>query len=286
MAPYILSIEPATDLRLPPDPLYPSKDLLSGGHRVTANVSDFAHAVVGIAVLAMLPLGACRGSSASTVPTGSKAEVGPCEGPRAVATDVDRDGRVDVEEIHRNGRRFCTKADMNFDGKIDVERFYGSDGVQIAQERYDFDFDGRLDQLSFYQDGQLVRKELDTNFDNTIDTWLWCGNGWVVRAERDRQRDGKVDAWEVYEQGLMTEARYDDNNDGRVDKWDTYRGGKLVLTRYDDSGDGEPDRSHDMPLQSMGPADDALRCEGTSEGEASSMMPADTKPSASQEGRP
>jgi hypothetical protein len=63
-------------------------------------------------------------------------------------------------------------------------------------------------------------------------------------------------------QGLITEAQYDDDNDGRIEKWDSFRSGKLVLTQYDDNGDGEPDRSHDMPLQSMGPADDVLRCEG------------------------
>jgi hypothetical protein len=206
-------------------------------------MSNFAHAAVGLAILACLPSLGCSQSPSSTLPRGSMADAAECKGNQVTATDVNDDGRV------------------NFDGKVDVERFYEADGEHVAQERHDFDFDGRLDQLSFYEDGQLVRKELDTNFDNTIDTWLWCGNGWVTRAERDRERDGRVDVWEVYAQGLITEAQYDDDNDGRVEKWDSFRGGKLVLTQYDDNRDGEPDRSHDMPLQSMGPADDALRCE-------------------------
>lgn len=273
------------DLRPPADRLYHHRVLLSGV-RVGANVSNFAHATVGLAALAFLPSMACRGGSSRTLPTGSRAQTAECGGNQGTATDVDQDGRVDVERFRRNDRLFCTTADMNFDGKVDAERFYAADGMQIVLERYDFDFDGRLDQLSFYEDGQLARKELDTNFDNTIDTWLWCGNGWVTRAERDRQNDGKVDVWELYEQGVITEARYDDNNDGRVEKWDTFRGGKLVLTRYDDNGDGEPDRSHDMPLQSMGPADDALRCEGAGEARAASLMDGAAAQSGASEERP
>jgi hypothetical protein len=234
-------------------------------------MSNFAHARVGLALSACLVVG-CQKSPSSTVPHGSQAAAAECKGNQITATDVNGDGRIDIEHIGRNGRRFCTKADMNLDGKVDVERYYEGDGVRVAQERHDFDFDGRLDQLSFYEDGQLVRKELDTNFDNKIDTWLWCGDGWVVRAERDRQRDGKVDVWEVYQDGLITEAQYDDDNDGRVEKWDSFQGGKLVLTQYDDNGDGEPDRSHDMPLQSMGPANDALRCESTSQAEVASSL--------------
>lgn len=252
----------AGDLRNSLDRPYPSGVKgYRGTSEVATNMSVFAHARVCFAVLVSLPVLGCGGGSSSTVPRGSMAGAAPCEGNRVIATDVNEDGRVDIEHVQRNGRRFCTKADMNFDGKIDVERFYESDGVQVAKERHDFDFDGRLDQLSFFEAGKLVRKELDTNFDNTIDTWLWCDGGWVVRAERDRQRDGRVDVWEVYEQGLMTEAKYDDDNNGRVEKWDSFRGGKLLLTQYDDNGDGEPDRSHDMPAQSMGQAEDALRCE-------------------------
>ena len=242
-------------------PLYLWGSGSRGTPKLAANMSNFAHAVVGLAVLACLPSVGCKQSPSSTLPRGSMAEAAECKGNQVIATDVNEDGRVDIEHVGRNGRRYCTRADMNFDGKVDVERFYEGDGKHIAQERHDFDFDGRLDQLSFYEDGRLVRKELDTNFDNTIDTWLWCGNGWVVRSERDRARDGKVDVWEVYAQGLITEAQYDDDNDGRIEKWDSFRGGKLVLTQYDDNRDGEPDRSQDMPLQSMGPADDALRCE-------------------------
>lgn len=232
-----------------------------GTQEVTANMSNFAHAVVGLAVMACLPAQGCKSGSSSTLPRGSMAEAQQCKGNQVTATDVNQDGRVDIEQVSRNGRPFCTRADMNFDGKIDVERFYEDDGERVSQERHDFDFDGRIDQISFYENGELVRKELDTDFDNTIDTWLWCENGWVIRAERDRQHNGRVDVWESYQQGLITEAQYDDNSDGRADKWDSFRNGKLVLTKYDDNGDGEPDRSREMPLQSMGPADDALRCE-------------------------
>jgi hypothetical protein len=248
--------------------------VFGGPREVTANMSNSAHARVGLAVLASLMALACAkgGSTATTLPSGSKGEGGVCGGNRVTATDVNDDGRADIEHVERGGRTYCTRTDMNFDGKFDVERFYEEDGVSIAQERHDFDFDGRLDQLSFYKDGVLVRKELDTNFDNTIDTWLWCGGGWVVKAERDRQRDGKADVWETYSQGVMVEAEYDENNDGQVDRWDSFRNGKLVLTQYDDNRDGEPDRSHEMPLQSLGPADDVLRCESTTQAEVATLF--------------
>ena len=247
---------------------------LGGPHEVTANMSNFAHGWVWLTALVCLATAGCKqgNTSATTLPDGSKGEGGACGGNRVTATDVNQDGRADIEEVQRGGRPYCMRADMNFDGKFDVERFYESDGVRVAQERHDFDFDGRLDQLSFFREGELVRKELDTNFDNTIDTWLWCAGGWVVKSERDRQRDGKADVWETYTQGVMVEAEYDENNDGQVDRWDSFRNGKLVLTQYDDNRDGEPDRSHEMPLQSLGPADDALRCASAAEAEVAAIL--------------
>ena len=255
-------------------PYYIGDSAPRGPHEVAANMSNFAHAWAWLTILVCLaPVGCTKSATtATTLPSGSKGEGGACGGNRVTTTDVNEDGRADIEQVQRGGRIYCTRADMNFDGKIDVERFYEEDGVRVAQERHDFDFDGRLDQLSFYRDGQLVRKELDTNFDNTIDTWLWCSGGWVVKAERDRQRDGNADVWETYTQGVMVEAEYDENNDGRVDRWDSFRNGKLVLTQYDDNRDGEPDRSHEMPLQSLGPADDALRCESAAEAEVATLL--------------
>jgi hypothetical protein len=237
-------------------------------------MSNFAHGRAWLATMACLAALGCSQSqsAATTLPSGSKGEGGACGGNRVATSDVNEDGRADIEHVERGGRTYCTRVDMNFDGKFDVERFYEDDGVLVAQERHDFDFDGRLDQISFYQDGELVRKELDTNFDNTIDTWLWCSGGWVVKAERDRQRDGKADVWESYAEGVMVEAEYDENNDGQVDKWDSFRNGKLVLSQYDDNRDGEPDRSHEMPLQSLGPADDALRCESATKAELANLL--------------
>lgn len=228
-------------------------------------MSTFAHAWVGLALVASLAMSGCAKNQGgqSTLPAGSKGVGADCAGNRTTAIDVDEDGRPDIEHVERSGRLYCSRADMNFDGKVDVVRFYEGDGVNVSHERFDFDFDGLLDQLSFYESGELVRQELDTNFDNIIDTWLSCSGGWVSRAERDRQRDGKADVWETYENGVMVEAEYDENYDGRVDKWDSFRNGKLVLTQYDENRDGEPDMSHEMPLQSLGPPGDALRCKST-----------------------
>ncbi len=275
MAPYILSIWPAVDLPEGRDrPYYLGVHSPGGTTEVTANMSIFAHGSAGLAVLVCLGAFGCSkgGAASTTLPKGSLSGIGECGGNRVTATDVNEDGRADIEHVKRGDRLYCTRADMNFDGKFDVERFYEEDGVGVAQERYDFDFDGKLDQLAFYENGELVRKELDTNFDNTIDTWLWCSAGWVAKAERDSQRDGKVDVWERYAEGVMTEAEYDENNDGRVDRWDSFRNGKLVLTRYDDNRDGKPDRSHEMPLQSLGPADDVLRCESATQNEVAALL--------------
>ena len=237
-------------------------------------MSNFAHARLRLVLFGALAAAGCGSSQGaqSSLPRGSQAGDGDCSGNRAAATDVNEDGRADIEHVERGGRLHCSRADMNFDGKIDLIRFYESDGVQVSQERFDFDFDGRLDQLSFYERGELVRQELDTNFDDIIDTWLWCSDGWVARAERDRQRDGKPDVWETYERGVMVEAQYDENEDGRTDKWDSFRNGKLVLTQYDENRDGEPDVSREMPPQSLGPPDDALRCKSAAPAELA-MLP-------------
>ena len=129
----------------------------------------------------------------------------------------------------------------------------------------------------------LTRKELDTDFDNAIDTWLWCSGGWVSRSERDRESNGRVDVWEAYEEGLIVEASYDENNDGRPENWDVFRGGKVVLTKYDDDGDGKPDRTDEMPLLSMGDADDALRCERANEAEIATPKPKEPAAQGSKE---
>ena len=107
-------------------------------------MSNFAHAAIGLAVVACLPSVGCHQSPSSTLPRGSMAEGAECEGNQVTATDVNEDGRVDIEHVSRNGRRYCTKADMNFDGKVDVERFYDGDGEQVAQERLYFLLDVRL----------------------------------------------------------------------------------------------------------------------------------------------
>jgi hypothetical protein len=237
-------------------------------------MSQFARTRVWPALALGLLAAACAKQSSIRVslPKGSMAAIEECAGNRMSSTDVNEDGRPDVEQVERGGRLHCMRADMNFDGKIDVVRFYDADGVGVAEERYDFDFDGRLDQLSFFEAGEVVRQELDTNFDNTIDTWLWCSNGWVTRAERDRQRDGRADVWETYEQGVMVEARYDDDSDGQVDRWDSFTKGRLVLTQYDENEDGNPDLAKEMPPQSLGPADDALRCTRASTDEVAKLL--------------
>ncbi len=247
-----------------------------GEAKVSENMSILVGAVFGLAAGACLMAPGCAKSS--SLPSGSKTEALSCDGREVTQTDVNEDGRPDIEHVGRGGRRFCSKADMNFDGKMDMERFYEGDGKTVAHERHDFDFDGRIDQLSFYEDGRLVRKELDTNFNNAIDTWLWCADGWVSRSERDRRSNGRPDVWEVYEQGLIVEASYDDNNDGRPEKWDVFRGGKVVLTKYDDDGDGKPDRTDEVPLLSMGPADDALRCEPVEQAEVATPQTEESIP--------
>ena len=70
----------------------------------------------------------------------------------------------------------------------------------------------------------------------------------------------------------MVEAKYDEDNDGRVDRWDSFTGGRLVLTQYDRNKDGEPDVAKEMPKQSLGPADDALRCRSNSSDEVAMFL--------------
>lgn len=218
---------------------------------------------LGISVLfgAFLVSG-CGGKGGSTLPAGSLADRMECKDTGQVAaTDLDGDGRADVVHVFSDGKRQCSRMDLNFDGKVDLSRFYAADGETAVVEQHDFDFDGRVDQLSFFDRGALSRKELDTNFDNIIDTWMWCGGGWVTRAERDRMHTGRPDTWETYEEGLITEASYDNDNDGKPEKWEMFRKGKLIVYRQDTNHDGEPDKTEEIPLQDVGPADDALRCE-------------------------
>lgn len=261
MAPYILSNGPCGGLARCSKPTLFLESPPLGVPKVSGNTSVLRIAVSGLAVAACLGTYGCSQRAKGTVPTGSKVGAQVCDGKDKERIDVNGDGRADIEHVMRNGRRVCTKADMNFDGKVDVERFYESDGVTLAHVRHDFDFDGQVDQLSFYEDGRLARIEMDTTFNNSIDTWLWCTEGWVSRSERDRSANGKPDVWEGYDKGLIVEASYDENNDGQPDRWDVFRGGKLIMSKHDDSGDGQPDRTDEVPLRSLGPADDALRCE-------------------------
>lgn len=254
-----------------------------GEAKVSVNMSIFARIALGLVVLTGLTAFGCAKGSSRSLPSGSNMQVFECDGKEVTTTDVNEDGRADIEHFGRNGRRFCSRADMNFDGKMDMERFYEADGEQVRLELHDFDFDGRIDQLSFYENGRVTRKELDTSFDNAVDTWLWCSDGWVSRSERDRRSNGRADVWEVYENGLVVEASYDNNNDGRPDRWDVFRGGKLVLTKYDDNGDGVPNRTEEVPLQSMGPVDDAFRCEQVQKAEIATAQAKEPQAQGSQE---
>ena len=283
MASYILSNRVCRGLALPLGSTLFFNSGAAGETKVSVNMSISAHAAMGLAAVACLHLGACNRGSARSLPRGSDMAATECRGKEVSGTDVNEDGRADIEHISRNGRRLCSKADMNFDGKTDVVRFYGPDGRTVAHEQHDFDFDGRVDQLSFYEGGELSRKELDTNFDNAIDTWLFCSGGWVVRSERDRRHDGKVDAWETYVEGVIVEASYDENNNGRPDRWDVFRNGRLISTQYDENGDGKPDRTEEMPLQSMGPADDVLRCMQVEVAEVATSPPKDPEAEGSNE---
>lgn len=249
------------DLRNRGDRSYACGVFLGDLSKVPENTRNFATGLLCLLALIGLGATACNKDSRGSLPGGSMGEASSCKGSAATQTDVNGDGRPDIEHIARGGRPYCMRADMNFDGKVDVERFYEESTGVVSHERHDFDFDGRIDQLAFFENGQLERKELDTNFDNNIDTWLWCENGWVVRAERDRRSDGLPDVWEIYESGLLSEAKYDDNHDGKIERWDSFENGKLAVTKTDTNNDGEPDRTDHMPQQSLGPADEPLRCE-------------------------
>ena len=249
------------DLRNRRDRSYASGCSWGDLSKVPENTRNFAMRLLCLLAFVGLGAAACSRDSRGSLPRGSMGDASTCKGGAATQTDVNGDGRPDIEHIARGGRPYCTRADMNFDGKVDVERFFEESTGEVSHERHDFDFDGRIDQLAFFENGKLKRKELDTNFDNNIDTWLWCDSGWVVRAERDRRHDGLPDVWETYESGLLSAANYDDNHDGKVERWDSFERGRLVVSKTDTNNDGEPDRSDYMPQQNLGPADEPLRCE-------------------------
>ena len=107
--------------------------------------------------------------------------------------DLNNDGRVDMRSnFNEAGQLTMEEMDGDFDGKVDVVDEYRDGRRTITQ--VDTNFDGTFDMRKSYENGIVRRKERDTNDDGKMDfIEILDERGNVVQTGQDLDGNGKVD---------------------------------------------------------------------------------------------
>lgn len=107
--------------------------------------------------------------------------------------DLNSDGRVDMRSsFNEAGQLTVEEMDGDFDGRVDVVDEYRDGRRAVTQ--VDTDFDGDFDLKKYYENGIVRRKERDTNNDSKVDfIEILDERGNVVQTGQDLDGNGKVD---------------------------------------------------------------------------------------------
>ena len=145
-----------------------------------------------------------------------------------VELDADGDGRYEIVETYRSGKRTERREDRDGDGVWERVFRWSPDGTAVCTE--DLGKKG-LRVTTYDAQGRIRRVEVDTDRDGTPDSIWEYEDGRVVRA----REPGKE--WR-YENGVPVEARIDTDGDGRPDRVERYgAGGKVTrVEELDPSG--------------------------------------------------
>ncbi len=135
-----------------------------------------------------------------------------------VELDTDGDGRFEIVEDYRLGRRTERREDRDGDGVWERVFRWSPDGTAVCTE----DRGSRGIRIVAYgDDGSIRRVEVDADRDGTFEKRWEYQEGRVVRAiEPGRE-------WR-YENGVPVEARIDTDGDGRPERVERYRAGGRV----------------------------------------------------------
>jgi hypothetical protein len=133
-----------------------------------------------------------------------------------------------------NRRLIQLASDLDRDGRLDQWTYL--DGNRPLRGEADTDGDGRIDRWEYFDErSQLERVGVSSLNDGIEDSWHWAGRDGERRVDRSRARDRRIDRREFFRDGQLVRAEDDGNGDGRTDRWDRYEDGVLREAAFDTS---------------------------------------------------
>jgi hypothetical protein len=113
-------------------------------------------------------------------------------------TDLNADGQVDViSYFDAEGGLEKEESDGDFDGRFDMTDYFK--GGRRVMAEWDSDYDGRPNVFRYYQANttgamRITHEERDTDGNGQVDFWIrFDGDGNVIKTGADTDGDGKMD---------------------------------------------------------------------------------------------
>lgn len=160
-----------------------------------------------------------------------------------VAAACGPDAPVPSASYDTHTRRLVQMAsDLDRDGRLDHWAYL--DGARLLRAEIDADGDGRIDRWEYYDAaGALLRVGSASRGDGVEDEWTWAATAaGDRRVDTSTARDGRADRREVYRGDRLVRRDEDITGDGRIDRWQVFEDGQLREVGLDTTGRGRPDR--------------------------------------------
>jgi hypothetical protein len=151
-----------------------------------------------------------------------------------------------------SGRLRALAFDVNKNGKNDTVLY--TDGARTRRIELDLNENGKVERWDFYDErGELEKVGLSRRDDSIMDAEaFYTATGTLSEIRISTKRDGRYDRTEFYEHDALVRSADDTKGHGKPDKWDTYQPDPhpapgappyvITSTAIDETGAGRPTR--------------------------------------------